>query len=60
MFTLYRAAYTDNPRAAAFVGLSTDTKPSDQQNGDSFYEIDNKKIYRFDKENQIWREGVLT
>ena len=60
MFTLYRAAYSDNPRAAAFVGLDTDTKPLDQENGASFQEINTGKVYRFDKENQKWYVGELT
>lgn len=40
------------------VGLSTDTKPikSSIENGSTFYEMDTKKVYMFDKENQIWLE----
>lgn len=60
MFTLYRPANCDNPRASAFVGLSTDTKPLDQKNGASFQEINTGKVYRFDEENKIWHEGALT
>ena len=60
MFTLYRPANFDNPRASAFIGLSTDNKPLDQKNGASYEEIDTGKIYRFDEENKIWYEGVLT
>ena len=60
MFTLYRAAHSDNPRASSFVGLHDDTKPLDQKNGASFIEMDTGKIYRFDEENKIWYEGALT
>ena len=60
MFTLYRPANFDNPRASAFVGLSSDDKPLNQQNGASYQEVDTGKVYRFDEENQIWYEGVLT
>ena len=40
------------------VGLSTDTKPikASIENGSTFYEMDTKKVYMFDKENQIWLE----
>ena len=60
MFTLYRAANTDIRTASDFIGLSTDDKPLDQKNGASFEETDTGKIYRFDEENQIWYEGVLS
>lgn len=60
MFTLYRAAYSDNPRAADFVGLKDDDKPEGQKNGASFQEIDTGKVYRFDEENNKWYEGVLS
>lgn len=60
MFTLYRPANYDNPRASSFVGLSTDKKPLDVENGASFREINTGKVFRFDKENKIWYEGVIT
>lgn len=60
MFTLYRPANFDNPRASSFVGLSTDEKPIEEENGASFQEIDTGKVFRFDKENKIWYEGVIT
>ena len=59
MFTLYRAANTENPRAAFFVGNSGDTKPTGQQNGATFKEIDTGKVYRFDEENNLWYEGSV-
>jgi len=41
----------------AYNGLSTDEKPTDARNGDTFYEIDTKKTYAFNKESGQW--GVL-
>lgn len=39
------------------VGLSTDTKPTENiGNGTIFIEMDTKKIYFYDEENEIWRE----
>ncbi|MBQ3946856.1 MAG: hypothetical protein II670_14815 [Alphaproteobacteria bacterium] len=58
MFTLYRPAYYDNPRASSFVGLSTDEKPLDEKNGALFEEIDTGKVFRFDEENKVWHEEV--
>ena len=60
MFTLYRPANHDNPKASSFIGLSTDEKPLNYKNGASFEEIDTGKIFRFDEENKIWYEGVIT
>lgn len=60
MFTLYRAAYTNNPRAATFCGTDNDEKPEDQKNGASFIEINTGKVYRYDEENNRWYEGELT
>lgn len=37
-------------------GLSADTKPIDVINGATFYEMDTKKAYMFDKQNGIWYE----
>ena len=41
-----------------FVGLSTDTKPTDSSvpNGATFLEIDTSIVYIYDKENEQWRE----
>lgn len=60
MLTVYRPANFDNPRAAYFVGLSTDTKPSDQKNGATFEALDTGDVYRYDEENSIWYLGVAT
>ena len=37
-------------------GLSADTKPTDVMNGATFYEMDTRKAYMFDKQNGIWYE----
>lgn len=37
-------------------GLSTDTKPTDVTNASTFYEMDTKKAYMFDEQNQKWLE----
>lgn len=45
-----------------FFGLSKDEKPIDKingvkiTNGSMFIEMDTKKVYLFDEENQIWLE----
>ena len=39
-----------------YTGLSTDTKPTDVQNGASYLEIDTGKVYMFDAENIAWYE----
>lgn len=39
-----------------FIGLSTDTKPTDVNNASTFYEMDTKKLYLFDAQNQQWLE----
>ena len=39
-----------------YSGLSTDTKPSNVAlNGREFDELDTSKVYKFDKENNLWR-----
>lgn len=37
-------------------GLSTDTKPVDVGNASTFYEMDTKRLYMFDAQNDIWLE----
>jgi hypothetical protein len=39
-----------------FVGLSTDTKPTDVDNGSEFRALDTGKLYYFDAENVEWCE----
>ena len=43
--------------AKDYVCLSTDTKPSgDIANGSFCIEMDTKKVYVYDKDNEQWRE----
>lgn len=58
MVTLYRPAMYPNARASKWSGLSTDSKPTDVENGAEYYAIDTGKIYRYDAENSTWYEGV--
>ena len=37
-------------------GLSSDTKPMGVKNGSAFYEMDTGAFFKFDEQNQIWRE----
>lgn len=49
-----------------FYGLSTDTKPTNLKsvsstqvevpNGSVFYEMDTKKLYMYDADNNLWRQ----
>lgn len=39
-----------------FFGLSTDTKPSDVNNGTCFIEMDTGAIYFYDAANETWLE----
>lgn len=43
-------------RAYDMYGLSTDTKPTDVGNASTFYEMDTKKLYMFDAQNNVWLE----
>lgn len=38
------------------IGLSTDTKPTDEQNGTLFLEMDTSKVFIYDEANTQWRE----
>ena len=60
MITLYRPSGYDSPRASSFAGRSVDDKPLDAENGSSFKEIDTGRIFRYDKENNIWIEWKNT
>ena len=43
--------------ASEFVGLSTDTKPTEGvANGSTFVEMDTSTLYAFDEEGQDWIE----
>lgn len=39
-----------------FIGLSTDEKPVNVPNTSTFYEMDTKKAFMFDAQNQKWLE----
>lgn len=39
-----------------FIGLSTDAKPTNVNNASTFYEMDTKKLFLFDAQNQLWLE----
>lgn len=54
MITLYRAAYHTSPRASDFVGVSSDEKPIDVENGSTFTETDTGNKYQFDAQNVKW------
>lgn len=36
--------------------LSSDTKPTDVDNGSTLLEMDTGKVYAYDAENEIWRD----
>ena len=60
MITLYRPSGYDSPRASSFAGRSVDNKPLDVENGSSFKEIDTGRVFRYDKENNLWIEQKST
>ena len=60
MITLYRPSGYDSPRASSFAGRSVDDKPLDAENGSSFKEIDTGRVFRYDKENNLWIEQKST
>lgn len=51
----------DETNNTEFYGLSTDKKPEESvsvniPNGSTFYEMDTKKLFMYDKENARWIE----
>ena len=60
MITQYRPSYYQSPRASSFAGRSVDDKPLDVENGGTFREIDTGRVFRYDKENNIWIEWKNT
>ena len=60
MITLYRPSGYDSPRASSFAGRSVDDKPLDAENGSLFKEIDTGRVFRYDKENNLWIEQKNT
>jgi len=55
---IYDSKTTDDQRfTKEYDGLSTDTKPlyaDGARNADTFFEMDTKKAYKFDQENDQW------
>ena len=55
-----------NDKVYNFFGLSTDTKPTNIENGkkigngSTYVELDTSKRFIFDEENNIWYETTLT
>lgn len=45
---------TNNGSTAGLLGLSTDTKPTEAQINDLFFELDTKTLYYFD--GTEWKE----
>ena len=60
MITQYRPSYYQSPRASSFAGCSVDDKPLNVENGSTFKEIDTGRVFRYDKENNIWIEWKST
>lgn len=56
MITQYRPSYYQAPRAPSFAGRSIDDKPLNVENGSTFKEIDTGRVFRYDKENNVWIE----
>lgn len=57
MVTVNKVGGHNNLKQAEFYGLSTDEKPVDNiPNASTFYEMDNKKVFLFDKQNKRWIE----
>ena len=60
MITQYRPSYYQSPRVSSFAGCSVDDKPLNVENGSTFKEIDTGRVFRYDKENNIWIEWKST
>ena len=56
MITRYTKYHIYGDTPSELYGLSSDTKPVDVGNASIFYEMDTKKIFMFDKENNTWHE----
>lgn len=59
MVTQNSVSKTNNDYTYDFNGLSTDTKPTiadypDMKNGSTFMEMDTKKLFFYDAENDDW------
>ena len=55
-FEIKASAKTSKQIVGELRGLSTDTKPTDADNGCIFIEMDTGKIYFYDAENKQWKE----
>jgi len=56
IFEMKASAKTSKNITSELRGLSTDTKPTDVDNGCIFIEMDTGKIYFYDAENKQWKE----
>lgn len=59
MITYTGNSKTEKDYQYDFEGLSTDTKPTiedfpSMRNGSSFFEMDTKKLYFYDADNEQW------
>lgn len=55
MVTLNAVGYM----VATYMGLSTDTKPTDAENGAEFQEIDTGDVYHFDAGSSRWFKSEI-
>lgn len=55
-FEIKASAKTSKEIVGELRGLSTDTKPTDADNGCIFIEMDTGKIYFYDAQNKQWKE----
>ena len=55
MITAYKT-YGVRCATVDMYGLSTDEKPTNVGNASTFYEMDTKKLFMFDAENDVWLE----
>lgn len=57
MVSLVKVGIQPNTNVYEFIGLSTDKKPEKATNGSLFYEMDTRKNFIFDEENNLWRKN---
>lgn len=61
MITIQKIGSNYNVGVLELVGLSTDTKPTEQidgtniTNGSSIFEMDTGKVFMYDAQNKTWR-----
>jgi hypothetical protein len=56
MITIKSENHVYGMTPSELYGLSTDTKPTDVNNASVFYEMDTKKMFLFDEQNNVWLE----